>query len=198
MNDKKLYLFDFDGTLTHIDTLFDFLKFSFPDDYKFNYFKFIPFFILAKLKLKNVEDIKRKFIGVFLKGKSKSEIEKLATNYFETNASKILRKSAVAYVQNIHDSNDKYIVSASTDIWLRPFADFLGLKLICTMVEYSNQDIFTGNFSTPNCNYEEKTRRIQTEINLGEFNEILVFGDSKGDQSMSMLSTEFYYQYFDE
>lgn len=196
MKGKKLYLFDFDGTLTNVDTLFDFLKFSFPEKYNQLYFKFIPLFILAKLHLVNVEATKKKFIVAFLKGKSKSEISALSKSYFDKNSTKILRPSAVEFIQSIVDSEDVYIVSASLDIWLQPFADFLNARLICTKAAYDAPEIFSGNFLTPNCNYDEKIIRIKQEIDLNKFDEIFVFGDSKGDKAMSTLATRFHYRHF--
>ena len=80
---KDLYLFDFDGTLTRVDTLFDFLKHSFPGKYKSAYFKFIFLFILVKLKLRDPGQVKQKFLVFFLEGKSKTEIEELAFKYFQ-------------------------------------------------------------------------------------------------------------------
>ena len=47
---RNLYLFDFDGTLTNKDSLFDFLKFSFPLEYKKNFIIYSTFY---HLKIEN-------------------------------------------------------------------------------------------------------------------------------------------------
>ena len=71
---RKLYLFDFDGTLTTKDTLFDFLKFSFSKVYFINYLIFTPFFISSKLKLIEAGKVKEMFISKFMKGLSTVQI----------------------------------------------------------------------------------------------------------------------------
>ena len=47
---KKLYCFDFDGTLTKRDTMFAFLKFYEPKKFYISFIKHIPLFIMLKLK----------------------------------------------------------------------------------------------------------------------------------------------------
>ena len=47
---KKLYLFDFDGTLTYKDTMVLFLKFYDPAKYSVQFLKHVPLFALLKLK----------------------------------------------------------------------------------------------------------------------------------------------------
>jgi len=191
-----LYLFDFDGTLTHVDTLFDFLKHSFPKKYKSVYFQFIFLFILAKLKIKDSGQVKQRFLAAFLKGKSKSEIEELAIQYFQKRKNQILRKSAIDFIKKIDENADVYLVSASLDIWLQPFADYFGAKLICTKAKFTEQGIFTGKFEGKNCNYEEKKNRIISEINLKSYKEILAYGDSKGDAEMFSLATQVFFRKF--
>lgn len=192
---NRLYLFDFDGTLTNKDTLFDFLQISFPHIYKSRFIKFIPLFLLSKFKLVNTEFVKQTFISSFLKGKPKEEINVLSQNYFNKRINSLIHPKALQYLKNIENTNDKYIVTASLDIWVEPFANFFGFRLISTKAEFKNQ-IFTGKFATPNCNGKEKVKRIVCEIQLSQFKEIYAFGDTKGDKYMLELSTNPHYKYF--
>jgi HAD superfamily hydrolase (TIGR01490 family) len=195
MNDK-LYLFDFDGTIINKDSLFDFLQTSFPDKYKAAFIKFIPLFLMIKFKLLSAGKVKQKFISYFLKGKSVSEIEDLAQHYFEARKDTIFRMKALEYIKNLAYEPDKYMVTASLDLWVKPFAKYLGLRLISTEAELIN-DRFTGKFATPNCNYKEKVVRIVEEIQLAQFKEIYAFGDSKGDKHMLELATNPHFRYFE-
>ena len=52
---KKLYCFDFDGTLTYRDTMFLFLKFYNRRKFYFSFVKHVPLFILLKLNLLEAE-----------------------------------------------------------------------------------------------------------------------------------------------
>ncbi len=195
---RNLYLFDFDGTITNVDTLFDFLKFSFPKSYNSVYYRFIPKFILAKLKILEKSQVKEQFISTFLKGKSRLEIKVLAFDYFENRKNQILRSSAVSYILDLNNYHDKYIVSASVDLWLQPFAEFLGTGLICTNAYFDEEDNYSGKFASLNCNYEEKKNRIEKEINLSLYDEIYAFGDSSGDKAMFSISTNPNLNYFGE
>ena len=56
---KKLYLFDFDGTLTYKDTMFLYLHFYNEKKYFWNFLKHIPLFVLVKLHLANAEKVKK-------------------------------------------------------------------------------------------------------------------------------------------
>jgi len=193
---RKLYLFDFDGTLTKKDTLFDFLKSSFPSKYAKIYILFIPFFILSKLKFIEPGKVKEKFIGSFLKGKSFVEINNLAQLYFNKNYPNIIHPKADEYIKSINNYNDKFIVSASLDLWIKPFADYYGMGLICTNAEFDEHGFYTGIFASKNCNNDEKRYRIEKEIDLSLYDEVIVFGDTEGDKAMFSLSTKKYYRYF--
>jgi phosphatidylglycerophosphatase C len=196
MENNCLYIFDFDGTLTTKDTLFDFLQVSFPFKYKKVFIKFIPLFILVRFKILDAGNIKQRFISQFLKGKTRSEIEELAQYYFECRKNTIIRPKALEYMRALSNEPNKYVVTASLDIWVKPFAKYLGMRLISTEAEFIDE-VFSGKFATLNCNYEQKVVRIISEIQLTKFNKIFAFGDSKGDKNMLELATDPFFRYFE-
>jgi phosphatidylglycerophosphatase C len=196
MENNCLYLFDFDGTITNKDTLFDFLQVSFPLKYKKIFIKFIPLFILVRFKIFDPGKIKQRFISQFLKGKTRSEIKKLVQYYFECRKNTLIRPKALEYIRALSNEPNKYVVTASLDLWVEPFAKYLGLRLISTEAEFINE-VFTGKFATPNCNYEQKAVRIISEIQLAKFIKIFAFGDSKGDKNMLELATDPFFRYFE-
>ncbi len=191
---RTLYLFDFDGTLTHKDSLFDFLKKTQKGYYK-GFILFLPKMIIAKLGIGDKGKTKEAFISYFLKDKSQNEIQKIAQMYFEENHQKLLRENAVSFIQDLPPEADKYMISASLDLWLNPFAEYLGMQRISTEGAFENGE-YTGKFSTPNCNYEEKARRILQEIDLSKYTEIKAYGDTKGDHAMYALADQSFHQYF--
>ncbi len=196
---KQLFLYDFDGTITNKDTLFDFLKFSTSNG---NYYSglliFSPHFVLAKLGILRKAIVKRRFISFFLKGKTKVELSTLSTAYLQRVLSKgILRRSALSSISESKKQGKVYIVSASMDIWLNVISEHLEVGLICTKANYENE-IFDGKFSTPNCNRDEKPKRVARELLLDTYGQISYFGDSKGDFAMKAIVTNFQYRKFDE
>ena len=193
---KKLYLFDFDGTLTYKDTMFLFLKFSDPAKFSVQFLKHVPLFILLKMKLADAEAVKKSFIASILKGQSRYQIEKKAQLFFEENYPSIFRENALDFINNIDKTHtESYIVSASLDIWVKPFAEKFNMKLLSTQAEFKN-DIFTGKFVGKNCNKEEKINRVKLEIGDKKFDKIIAFGDTSGDKAMFKFANESHYRFF--
>ena len=60
---RKLYCFDFDGTLTYKDTMFLYLKFYNSGKFYTQFIKHIPLFLLLKIRLLDAEKVKRSFIS---------------------------------------------------------------------------------------------------------------------------------------
>lgn len=193
---KKLYLFDFDGTLTTKDTMFLFLQYFHPQKYKRNFLLFIPVFVLLKLKLLKAEMVKQKFISSILKGEKKEKIEEKSQQFFKEYFPVIFRKNALDFIENIdRESSDCYIVSASLDLWVRPFAEHLGFKFLVTEAEFKD-DVFTGKFKTKNCNGQEKVNRILREINEKDYSKKIAFGDTSGDLPMLEWADEANFRFF--
>lgn len=193
---KKLYLFDFDGTLTHKDTMFLFLKFYNPAKYSFQFLKHVPLFVLLKVKLASAEAVKKSFISSILKGESRYQIEKKAKLFFEENYPSLFRENALDFINNIdRDHTESYIVSASLDIWVRPFAEKFDMTLLATKAEFKD-DIFTGKFVGKNCNKDEKVCRIEEELGDRKFDKIIAFGDTSGDRPMFKFANESHYRFF--
>lgn len=193
---RKLYCFDFDGTLTTKDSLFLFLKHCKPKQYNGIMLKYLPLFILLKLKFADAEKVKIQLVNEFLMGKSKTELEQKAKEFFEKNHQKILRPKALAYIQNLDAQQNKLLlVTASLDIWVKPFADYLGLKLIATKIHFEN-GLFTGKLGSKNCNKLEKVKRIKNEIKDENFDKTIAFGDSSGDTAMLEWANNQYFRFF--
>ena len=193
---KKLYCFDFDGTLTYSDTMFLYLKFYDATKFRIQFIKHIPLFTLLKLNLLEAEKVKKSFISSILKGQTKAKIEKKSQEFFDQYYPEIVRENALDFIKNIdYSQTDCYIVSASLDIWVKPFADKFKMNLIATKAEFKN-DIFTGNFIGKNCNGIEKVNRIKEEISEKKYDKTIAFGDTSGDQEMLDWANEGQFKFF--
>ncbi|SIT23617.1 HAD-superfamily subfamily IB hydrolase, TIGR01490 [Chryseobacterium ureilyticum] len=193
---KKLYCFDFDGTLTYKDTMFMYLKFYDSTKYRVQFLKHVPLFILLKLKLAEAEKVKKSFIGSILKGQTQEKIETKSRQFFELHYPRIVRENALDFIQNIDRNNTQsLLVTASLDIWVKPFAKELNMQLVSTRAEFKN-GVFTGNFIGKNCNGKEKLVRIKEEINNSKYDKIIAFGDTSGDKPMLRWANEGHYQFF--
>lgn len=193
---KKLYCFDFDGTLTYKDTMFMYLKFYDSTKYRIQFLRHVPLFILLKLKLAETEKVKKSFIGSILRGQSQEKIEQKSKQFFELHYPKIVRENALDFIKNIDRNNTQsLLVTASLDIWVKPFAEELKMELVSTRAEFKN-GVFTGNFVGKNCNGKEKLVRIKEEINDSKYDKIIAFGDTSGDRPMLKWANEGHYQFF--
>lgn len=193
---KKLYLFDFDGTLTYKDTMFMFLKFYNPSRFTWQFLKHSPLFTLVKLNLADPEKVKKSFIASIIKGESQYQIQKKSQAFFDANFPHIFRENALDFIKNINeDKTDTYIVSASLDIWVEPFAKHFGMELLATKAQFVNEQ-FTGEFASKNCNGEEKVNRIKEAVGQEKYDKTIAFGDTSGDKAMLSWANEGHFQFF--
>ena len=193
---KKFYFFDFDGTLTYKDTMFLYLKFYNSAKFNFQFLKHIPLFILLKLKLASAEKVKKSFISSILKGQSKTKIEEKSQQFFEKYYPEIIRENAIEFIKNIdREHTESYLVTASLDIWVKPFAEKFKMNLLATRAEFKNE-IFTGNFVGNNCNGGEKVHRIKEALQGKKFDKTIAFGDTSGDKEMLEWANESHFEFF--
>ena len=190
---KKIFFFDFDGTITNRDSfiLFTFHALSITQllSYWTKIFFSICFTSVPKSKLKEF------FFINFFKNTNSKDFQLVCDNFINIYFEKIIKKSFLEYVKNIDEKSTVVIVSASIKNYLQPWCDKMGFDLICTELEIKS-DRLTGKFYTPNCNYNEKLNRILSKYDLKEYDEINVFGNSSGDYKMMSLATNKYFKYF--
>lgn len=179
----KLALFDFDGTLIDNDSLWSFLFSSFPRQKVLSaIIKNGVGLISAKFIPSQRSLMKEKLLKSVFKGYSKNDIQSKGKSFGESIPLEHFTKIYPKFL-DLKSSHEVVIVSASLDIWLSSFAIKEDVKLICTRWDYDEM-----SFGSKNCNYDEKKNRIEREINLELYEEILVFGDSAGDDAMYSLA----------
>ncbi|MBC7555504.1 MAG: haloacid dehalogenase-like hydrolase [Chryseobacterium sp.] len=193
---KKVYFFDFDGTLTKSDTMFMFLRYCDQNRFAAKFLLHMPLFILLKFKLVQAEKVKQHFISSVLKGKTEQFLKEKALGFFENNYPDLIRGNALEFIHNVNrEQTESYLVTASLDIWVLPFADKFEMVLIATKAEFKN-GIFTGNFIGRNCNGEEKVKRIKEVLGEKKFDKSIAFGDTSGDEALLKYVNEGHYKFF--
>ena len=131
-----------------------------------------------------------------LKKETKESLEKKSKNFFDANFPDIIRENALDFIQNIDRKNtESFIVTASLDIWVKPFAEHFKMELLATQAEFIN-DKLTGNFTGANCNKEEKVHRIKKAIANKKFDKTIAFGDTSGDSAMLKWANESHFKFF--
>lgn len=191
-----LYCFDFDGTLTRRDTMFAFLYFAEAQRFKQTFLSMIPHFAMVKLGLVDPAAVKLKFIAQVLQDVPEEQIHRLAQDFFQQKHQELFRPKALNYLQNLDlKTNTGLMVTASLDFWAWPFAEFLGMELVATRSVFQ-EGFFRGQIIGKNCNGTEKVRRILERYPHHHFENIIAFGDTKGDRPMLEWANESHYRPF--
>ena len=187
---NKLYIFDFDGTISTRDSFISFSYFS------FSFYSFIMYWVsvIYFYTFRSKSDLKHMFYSNF-KEFNFDDFNRLCEDFNNLKLKKLIKKSFLEYIKNIETNSEIVIVSASISNYLKIWCKSMNFKLISTELEVKD-DKLTGKFSTPNCNGKEKAIRIKEEYNLTEYHEIHVFGNSKGDLPMLELGTHKYFNFF--
>lgn len=188
---KTIAFFDFDGTITTKDTMlvfFDFAKGKWG--YRFYFLLLSPLLVLYKIGLIPGQVAKETTLKVMFKGMAGDEFRRLGKAFCEQKIDPILRPKAVERL-NWHrqQGHEVWIVSASAQEWLRPWAETNGINLICTFLQYDTQNRLTGKIVGLNCNGPEKVRRIKEKIDLSTYETIYAYGDTSGDKDMLAMAT---------
>lgn len=194
---KRLVLFDFDGTITTKDSLADFIQFSIgkPAYYQ-GLFLQSPMLIAYKLKIIPNDVAKEKFIGSFFKGWDEEKFRNLAIDYSIKKIDSILRPGAIEKMRWHQDKGDRVaVVSASIECWLKPWCEKNGIELLSTRLEMREGKL-TGKFSTKNCYGAEKAYRVRERFDLEQYTYITAYGDSRGDKELLELADESHYRPF--
>lgn len=204
---KKVYLFDFDGTLTCADTLLEFIRYACGRHRFFIGFAlFSPLLVLMKLHLYPNYRAKQRLFAWYFKGMSIDNFD-LVCRRFAHHNQRLMRQKALDRLREIFHNNETLcVVSASIDNWVRPFFDNISkasrsdFRVIGTEVEVDTDGVLTGRFRTHNCYGAEKVRRVleampQLKSNRDDF-WVVACGDSRGDKELLEFADEAHFKPF--
>lgn len=198
---KKVFCFDFDGTLTSCDSLFAFISYACGRwRLLLALLVFSPLLVLMKLRLFPNGRMKEMLFAYFFKDMSVADFDNVCRE-FARAGSHIMRPDGMAAVRRAAAGGAQVlIVSASIDNWVAPFFESMGNAsplVVGTRVESKNGRL-TGRFLTPNCYGAEKVRRIKSILKEPRDNYfITAFGDSRGDKEMFEYADKSYYRPFE-
>ena len=196
---RKIYAFDFDGTLTTKDTLLEFIRFAKGSGQMFRGFLlFSPLLLLMKLHLYPNWKAKQQVFSYFFKGMNIDDFNALCTHFAEQNKH-LLRPVGIEKVRQAieEEQSSVLIISASIDNWVRPFFDEIDKKIqvLGTQIE-TNGGRLTGQFTTKNCYGQEKVNRLTALYPHREAYDLIAFGDSRGDKELLDFADKGFYKPF--
>jgi phosphatidylglycerophosphatase C len=194
---KGLALFDFDGTITSKDSLLEFIKFSVGRGrFLLVMAMFSPSILYHAFIKKNGEIAKRKVLAFLFKGKTEDELKQLGKSFSEEIIPHILLPDAIEEIIVHKKRGDRVLViSASLELWLKPWAESMKVEHICTKMEFIDGK-FSGRFATPNCNGHEKVNRIHNYLDIKQYHPVFAYGNSSGDKPMLALADHGFFRHF--
>lgn len=200
---KKLYCFDFDGTLTTSDTLLEFIKYAKGKGrFLMVFLMYSPLLILMKLHLYPNWKAKQQIFAHLFAGMRIEKFDALCRGFAEESQHLLRPKGITLMHEALVAGAQVFIVSASIDNWVRPFFDIRNLKgvqVLGTQIEVEDGKL-TGRFKSNNCYGKEKVHRIAEVLKSFERSEyeIEAFGDSRGDKEMLAFADKGYFKPFRE
>ena len=200
---KKIYCFDFDGTLTTSDTLLEFIKYAKGRGrFLMVFLMYSPLLVLMKLHLYPNWKAKQQIFAHLFAGMRIEKFDALCRGFAEESQHLLRPKGITLMHEALVAGAQVFIVSASIDNWVRPFFDIRNLKgvqVLGTQIEVEDGKL-TGRFKSNNCYGKEKVHRIAEALKSFERSEyeIEAFGDSRGDKEMLAFANKGHFKPFRE
>lgn len=189
MDRNIIVAFDFDGTITSRDTLFDFIKFYAGAKKLFKGLIILsPILVSYKLGLIKNDTAKQKLISHFFKGQSIEKFNQISQDYVQ-RIQEITRLEVLEKIRwHQAQKHTIIIVSASISNWIKPWAKEIGIETVLATEILIKNNLIEGTFSSKNCYGQEKVNRLLTKFpNRSEYT-LYAYGDSDGDKELLALS----------
>lgn len=194
---RAIAFFDFDGTITFRDTLFEIIRFQKGSCALYlGLIKLSPWLIAMKLRMISNEAAKEKMLTFFFKGSPLHDFQEKCNRFMEKQLPLLIRPGALQEI-NKHKLNNTtvVVVTASAENWVEGWCKQHDIICIATKLEIKENKI-TGKINGKNCNGIEKVNRIRAYFQLDRYDPIIAYGDTKGDRGMLSLATFAYYKPF--
>jgi phosphatidylglycerophosphatase C len=195
VKNPTIVAFDFDGTMTRGESFFHWLWFVTP------WWRFIwclalctPALAAYVIRLISNDRAKARVIKIFLRGRSRQQMELQSRDFANQCIPKTLRPQAIARLHH-HQKQGHHcvLVSATLALYLRPWAELHDFEhVIATELAIDAKGRLTGVMATVNCYGPEKAVRLNAHFGVGRI--FAAYGDSSGDTEMLAMAENPYYR----
>lgn len=183
--------FDFDGTLTHRDSLLPFLFFTHNKVPAIaNIASQIPYLAGFGLKLVSRQKVKESVLTAFYKGIPLGKMKEWGESFAAEPLDRLLRADANQLLREHQEKGHRCVlISASIDIYLHPWAKKMGFHdIITSSLQIDESGNVTGKLEGLNCWGKEKSRRLNELLGSRENYCLYVYGDSRGDHEILAMA----------
>ena len=193
---RPLVAFDFDGTLTHTDSVMAYLKFSVGPMSYYGRALSRPLELCDSVFGNRDGSSKLSLINAILGPMSESAFKLSIAKFHDQFSERIFRKDALERWRWHGDQgHERIIVSGSLQPLLLPFAEILGADLLIATeakIDTSQDQLMSLG---PNCVRAEKVRRLQQAYG-DNVKLISAYGDTRGDREMLAIADQAFYRLF--
>jgi phosphatidylglycerophosphatase C len=189
--------FDFDGTITTKDSLFQFIIHcvGWPAFF-YGMLKFLPSAINYLAKNIDNNKAKAKLFSIFFKNMPFQSFQNYSFSFCKKINEMVDSKAMDKIDWHKKQGHELIIISASIKNWIEPWAFENGFsKVLATEAEVIN-GLLTGAFSSKNCHGNEKVARLTSEFPLKSDYLLYAYGDSSGDTALLKEADFAFYRKF--
>jgi phosphatidylglycerophosphatase C len=191
-----LALFDFDGTITTKGTYPGFIRFAVRARRKAaGAIVLSP--LIAGYRLGLVSDLVMRKVMSRL-GFWRDDLERLrrlGERYAQEVLPDLIRPIAIERIAWHQARGDRVVVvSASLDVYLEPWCRSVGVDVICTRLEATDNRC-TGRYVSGDCCGEEKPRRVRERYPLSEYGTVYAYGDTEEDRPMLAIAEKRFFRW---
>ncbi|RAJ79304.1 HAD superfamily hydrolase (TIGR01490 family) [Chitinophaga dinghuensis] len=181
--------FDFDGTITTKDTLWEIIRFQRGQTALVSgVVRLLPSLLGFKLQRIPAQQMKEKVLTHFFGNMPAAKFAEACNRFCEEALPGFIREQALEAIrQHQQQGHEVVVVTASATHWVAPWCQAMGIKCIGSELEVRHEMI-TGKLQGINCNGEEKVERIRRVYHLQDYTNIYAYGDSSGDKPMLALA----------
>jgi phosphatidylglycerophosphatase C len=192
-----LALFDFDGTITSMDSATLFYRSLYNNPIVFVYRHIVlcfPQYISYRLKLSDYLPLKRRRLQVHVGELTEDNFKRKVLEFQQVHLPSIIKDSALNRVSwHKNQGHEIWVVSASYDFLLSEWCKQMNIGLIVNLT-FRNQH--TCIFEGEDCNFKNKVYQIRKRVNLNDYTTVYAYGDSDGDKALLSLAHKSYFNYF--
>jgi HAD superfamily phosphoserine phosphatase-like hydrolase len=187
----KLVLFDFDDTVTMVDTTLLFGVFVAGKGLaRYRVFVLLLALMFAKARVLSNAGLKRIFMRLFLSGRTEDELRRLVLEFYQTWLNTLTDDSLLNTLRTHVVNGDRvYLVSANYDFFLQPLVERWSLAgVIATPIEY-RAGRCTGRVIGTACHGHEKLRRAVVCFGPTALAEAVAYGNRDDSPLLQAVHT---------
>ena len=192
----NLALFDFDGTITHGDTWTPFLRYSVTRT-RLAFATVLLSPVIAGYKAGWISARRGRPVAArfAFAGRRADALRNVGETYAREVLPRVLRQQALERIDWHKRRGDQVVVvSASLDIYLKPWCDAHDLDLVCTELEV-RAGTLTGGYRRGECSAANKVIRLRERCDLARYPVIYAYGDTDEDREMLDIAHEKYFRW---